>query len=62
MQNYKIMLKNQRDLVILLQRGGEIVGCRVLMFPNKYGFMFYFCPQMASKHKFLTNKMIYYYL
>ena len=62
MQNYKIMLKNQRDLGILLQRDDENVGCRVLMFPNKYGFMFYFCPKMTSNHKFLTNKMIYYYL
>ena len=62
MQNYKKMLNNQRDLGRLTQRGDENVGRRVLMFPNKYGFMFYFCLPKASNQKCLTNKMIYYYL
>ena len=48
MQNYKKMLNNQRDLGRLTQRGDENVGRRVLMFPNKYGFMFYFCLPRAS--------------
>ena len=43
MQNYEIMLNYQRDFGSLMYKEGRIRWRRVLMFPNKYGFMFYFC-------------------